>query len=501
MPEIQTVDRASLDRFIADLVEAGFTPISPNGRTFEGPLHPALADETRATTMCIEIRDGWPFVHPAVRVDGLKPSVHLTGRYMCLWRQGDDSYGWLRLETLNERIARWAQRYRGRATEDDPVLDPQLYWLPYNAELLATVELRGVPYGNGGSGDLRAERHGPVLKIGTTGQLRVRWYGRDEMAHPPANLDMIAGSLKPDQAANLRDELEHLGRTGGADIVMVVWNTPAGEPNALVLGVSRERRGTPVKPEAYEVARIDPDTLLRRAGPDAAMLADKLVVVFGQGAIGSHVTDVISRTGVGGLRLVDSEKVRPGDVVRHAVPREGVGLPKAGVMAMLANGRSPWLKAEPHVATWSPDGVRALLAGCSLAIDAVNEESFTAQLSRITASAGPPLLSVALYRGGSVARARVHVLEGVPIHERTDSSRFPVIPPGPLEQPLIWETGCASPVNNAPPTAVASAAALAGRVAVDVLVGRQTGSFDFVEVYRPLGEKPFDAVGSLWFGA
>jgi len=500
LPEIQTVDRASLDRFIADLVEAGFTPTTPEGRTFEGPLHPVLANETRATTMSVEIRDGWPYVHPTVRVDGLQPSVHLTGRSLCLWRLGDDSYGWLRLATLNERIAEWAERYRGRATEDDPVLDPQLYWFPFNADLLATISLHGVPYGNGGSGDLRAERDGSVIKIGSTGPLRVRWYGREEMPHPPANLEMIAGSLKEDQAANLRDELDRVGRAGGPDIIMVLWDTPAGAPNALVLGVSRERRGAPVTAEAYEVAGIDLDTLLLRAGPDATLLADKLVVVFGQGAIGSHVTEMLSRTGISGLRLVDGERIRPGDVVRHAALRAGVGHHKATVMATLAEGRSPWLKTEAHSATWSPDRLRTLLTGCSLAVDAVGTEPFTAQLSRIAATAGVPLLSIALYRGGSLARARVHASDGVPIHERADAGRFSVIPPGLLEEPVIWETGCAAPVNNAPPTAVVSAAALAGRLAVEILVGRETGSFDLVEVYRPLGEQPFDAIGSLRFG-
>ena len=165
---IQTVDRASLDLFIADLVSAGFKPDGGYGRTFVGPLHPALVGETRSRTMQVEVRDGWPFVHPAVRVDGLKPSVHLTGRYLCLWRLGDDSYGWLRLETLNERIGQWAERYRGRATEEDPVLDPQLYWSPFNSQVLATVDLRDVPYGNGGSGDLRAERDELLLRIGAS---------------------------------------------------------------------------------------------------------------------------------------------------------------------------------------------------------------------------------------------------------------------------------------------------------------------------------------------
>ncbi len=496
MPDIQTVDRASLDCFIADLVTAGFRPVGTDGRTFEGALHPALAAETRSTTMRIEVRDGWPFVHPAVRVEGLKPSVHLTGRYLCLWRLGDDSYGWLRFETLNERIGQWAERYRGRATEEDPVLDPQLYWSPFNGEVLATVDLHDVPYGNGGSGDLRAERDELLLKIGAAGPLRVRWYGRDEMRHPPANLEMIEAGLKPDQAANFRDELERVGRADGPDIIMVVWDTPAGEPNALVLGLSRGPRRAPVRAEAYEVARVDHGVLIRRAGPDAPLLLDRSVVIFGQGAIGSHLSEWLASSGLGRLHLVDGERLRPGDVVRHAGPRAAAGAPKVVTMDFVARQRAPWVTVDWSPATWSPAEIRPLLEGRSLVIDAVGEEPFTAQLSRLAQSAGVPLLSIALYRGGFIARARLYTPGGVAIHERTAAEHFPPIPAGPQEPATTWETGCAAPVNNAPPVSVVSAAALASRLAVEVLTGRETGSADIVEVYRAFDEPPFDIVGT-----
>lgn len=499
MPDIQTVDRASLDQFIADMVTAGFKPHGANGRTFEGPLHPSLAAETRSRTMRIEVRDGWPFVHPAVRVEGLKPSVHLTGSYLCLWRLGDDSYGWLRLGTLNERIGQWAERYRGRATQEDPVLDPQLYWSPFNGQVLATVDLQDVPYGNGGSGDLRAERDELLLRIGASGPMRVRWYGRDEMRHPPASLEMIAAGLKPDQAANFRTELDRVGRSDGASIIMIVWDTPAGEPNALILGLSRESRRAPVRAEAYEVARVDDEVLLRRAGPDAPALLDRSVVIFGQGAIGSHLSELLASSGVGRSHLVDGERLRPGDVVRHAGPRAATGIPKAATMDFVIRQRAPWATVTTSPATWSPAEIRPLLEDRSLIVDAVGEEPFTAQLSRLAHSAGVPMLSIALYRGGFVARARLFVPGGVAIHDRTDAERFSPIPAGPLEPATTWETGCATPINNAPPTSVVSAAAMAARLAVEFLTGRETGSADIVEVYRALEEPPFDRVGAQRF--
>jgi hypothetical protein len=365
--------------------------------------------------------------------------------------------------------------------------------------VLATVDLRDVPYGNGGSGDLRAERDELVLRIGTSGPMRVRWYGRDEMRHPPASLEMIAAGLKPDQAANFRTELDRVGRSDGASIIMVVWDTPAGEPNALILGLSRESRRAPVRAEAYEVARVDHDVLMRRAGPDARELLDKSLVIFGQGAVGSHVSELLASSGVGRSHLVDGERLRPGDVVRHAGPRPATGVPKAATMDFVIRQRAPWATVDWSPATWSPAEIRPLLEDRSLIVDAVGEEPFTAQLSRIAQSAGVPMLSIALYRGGFVARARLFIPGGMAIHERTEVERFPPIPAGKLEPATTWETGCAAPINNAPPTSVVSGAALAARLAVEFLMGRETGSIDIVEVYRGVDGPPFDRVGMHLF--
>lgn len=168
-------------------------------------------------------------------------------------------------------------------------------------------------------------------------------------------------------------------------------------------------------------------------------------------------------------------------------------------MDFVIRQRAPWVTVNWSAATWSPAEIRPLLDGRSLIVDVVGEEPFTAQLSRLAQSAGIPLLSTALYRGGFVARARLFAPGGVAIHDRTDAERFPPIPAGPLEPATTWETGCAAPINNAPPTSVVSAAAMAARLAVEFLTGRETGSAEIVEVYRALEEPPFDRVGAQRF--
>lgn len=493
MPDATTVVPGALDRFVLDLVEARFE--TKEGRVWRGPIDPGLAGLTTATDMALFIPDGWPYRHPTVFVEGLKPSVHLNGSALCLWRVGDDSLAWMRLADLRERIAQWSERYRGRATLDDPVLDPHLYWVPYDSKVLATVDLSKIHWGNGGSGDARATLEDGRLEIGETGDTRVRWYGREGMRHPPVNMSMITDGLKKEQAQNLEREIETVGRPGGLGVLMLIWETPVNEPNVLVLGLTRGADGEVVG-EAFEVARIDTDVLIRRAGPDAPALQSKSVIVFGQGAVGSNLDLLLARSGLGKIAGVDGERLRPGDIVRHAALRLSVGSPKVEAVGLPMRMAAPWTEFRPiNDSSWNPDAIAGACDGKDLVIDAVGESSFTDQLSRRLADATIPLLSVALFRGGAVARVRVQAPGGMPLYLREDSGVFPVIPHGPLEPVATWETGCASPVNDAAPAAVASAAALGTRIAIEILTGREAGNFDAIEVYQCLESPPFDRVG------
>jgi hypothetical protein len=498
LPDISTVARAALDQFIVDLVGAGFD--TNDGRRWLGPLDSSLVGLTAATTMTVVIRDGWPFLQPQVLVDGLRPSVHLCGNLLCLWEVGDDSLAWLRLDDVRKRIAQWADRYGTAATADDPILDPHRYWPSYNPRILATVDIAKIPWGAGGSGSTTAKLEDRVLRIGGDGDLRVRWYGCGAMPHPPSDISMIMVALTLDQRRNLERSLEHVNRPRGFDVLMVIWTSPVGEPNVLVLRFNRSADDV-VTSEAVEVARTDEQVLVRRAGGDAPALRSKSVVVFGQGAIGSNVSVLLARSGTGALRLVDGDRLRPGDVVRHAGGALLVGCPKPFATMFSIQGVAPWTQVSPYEeSSWNPKRLAALADGADLVIDAVGQASFTEQLSRLLIGSPSPILSAALYRGGALVRVRVYTSGGLPIHERMAAGVFPPIPPGPVEPP-VWETGCAGSISNAPPASVASAAAFATRIAIELMTARETSSFDAIELYKPLESPPFDKVGIRRFTA
>jgi hypothetical protein len=114
-------------------------------------------------------------------------------------------------------------------------------------------------------------------------------------------------------------------------------------------------------------------------------------------------------------------------------------------------------------------------------------------MSRLCGEAQVSMVSVALYRNGAVGRVRVQsAYSDIQIADRGRDNRFMKIPSGALEDAITWETGCASPVVQAPPTSVASIGASASRIAIDVLTGREAGEHDFIESYEALPESPFE---------
>jgi hypothetical protein len=129
-------------------------------------------------------------------------------------------------------------------------------------------------------------------------------------------------------------------------------------------------------------------------------------------------------------------------------------------------------------------------------IEATGSASFAALLAHLCRRDQKPLISAALYRGGAVGRVRRQVLGDVPFADRNDGPGYPLIPAG--DEPVAYEPGCSSPVNNASPVAVAAIAALAAEVAIDCLAGRLLYSDEVIDVYRPLDEPPFDRLARIF---
>jgi hypothetical protein len=155
-----------------------------------------------------------------------------------------------------------------------------------------------------------------------------------------------------------------------------------------------------------------------------------------------------------------------------------------------------WAEIEPDPRRlWAPKDLLARLEGFDLVIDATGSAPFAELLSRVAESAHIPLVSVAIYRGGRIIRARRRSGKDTPFAKRRRHWRYPPIPPGdPAEDYAGVEIGCTAPIHNAPPSAVMHAAVIATDMALDILTGRFDLPDEHLEIRQPI-EAPLNHRG------
>lgn len=500
-PDPGTLHQAELDLLITDLVEAGFKPVYGDRHMWEGPITPSLGSLTAATTMRIEIRDGWPYLHPYIHADGLTGRRHVSSSgNTCLWFEDDDNYGdWLRLESIMARVDAWVVDQANGAP--DPPLDAHLYFGANRLhgglltfDLDALVAARAIRPEPGASGRLRARQVGRRFGVGTDGNLDAGWIWHRGFVAPPTDPSSVRDLLSKAQQRTY-DQVAATARVSRPAILVILWRE-GDLVNAL--GMKVERAGVARhRLLALEVARTDKAVRLLRSGPDAARMGHQRVAIFGVGAIGSEVALLLARSGVGRLVLVDQDLLRPGNLGRHAASGRYVGLPKPEAMAGTIQDSHPHVSVDSRTEMiWHPDRLWAVVSDVDLVIDATGNAAFTDLVSHIVENAGVPLVAVTLHRGGRVTRIRSQVGTAPPIWSRGPANGYPTVPAAPaVVVPLIYETGCGAPLNNAPPLSCASAAGRAGSVVVDILAGRDTRGRDIFEVREALESPPFDRLG------
>lgn len=503
-PDVDTIHPGELETFTTELIGAGFLPQRGDRHSWTGPIHPAFAGMTAATEMVLNIRDGWPYRHPYLFVEGLVGRRHVNaGGDVCLWDEGEEAYEeWLSLPAIQTRIADWCADQQ--AGSPDLALDAHLYFIPASSTRLVIFDLEflvheGVVQSHDGAhADLRATLAGDVFRMGTTGDIAVAWYRRTAVGAPPANRSAFRQTLTAGQRLHFDRFLARL-RRNKPSLAILLWDE-ATATNALALQFEKVASGGDTV-VAIQVARTDPSVMRLRAGPDAPDLVGKRVTIFGLGAIGSEMAITLARCGVEHLTLVDFDLLRPGNLTRHAASGAYVGLPKVEAMRRsIEDALLPGKVEAIQAMLWEPRLLEVLVRASNLTIDATGNPSFADLISRIAESQGRPMLSAALYRAGAIAKVCVQGGTTYPIWRRGPSSGFPTVPTGAgTRTGPQQETGCGAPVNNAPPWSSLAAAALACRMSLDVLTARLADDIDVIEVYQPIEEAPFETRGLLEF--
>ena len=508
---VDTFDQASLECFTAELVAAGFEPEPGTARRiWIGPIHPALAPLTDAREMRVVLRDGWPVVFPYLFAEGLLTNHLTSDGYVCLWHEGDSSGEWVTLSGFFDRLTAWSGSAKNGWDPAGLAQDAQLNFEKKHAAV-ATFDLDELQLGRAGTwGSLYGRVQHPLHVSIHPGrrpgnqELEGLWIRSTVVDLPPRNLAELRQVLNRAQVHGLDRALDSrrnsgalLQRSGSTDVILLAWDRDE-LPHVLVLAL--EGTGPDTTAIALRPGPKDRESLILRAGPDARLVADRTVVVFGLGALGGHVSIALAESGVTRLHLVDGDQLFPENAVRHVTGHHAVGHPKAYAVANAIRDHAPWAEVRTLWSNpMSPGELSRTIADADLVVDATGGSAASQAIYMSSLAQAKTVISGALYRGGAIARVRRQGTPGdTPILNRTPALGYPQIPPGADNDLIRPAVGCSGPVTNAPPTTVLAAAALIAETAVDTLTGRLALSDEIIDVYRALpNEPPFDRIGRV----
>ncbi|MBB4677441.1 HesA/MoeB/ThiF family protein [Crossiella cryophila] len=510
---MNTYDDSAFEHFCAELVNQGFSPVrGTEQQEWLGPVRPSLRTLTNATRMKVSFPEGWPLRYARVTVEGLQ-TEHAARGVICLWAEDDPAQvGGRDLNVLWERVDEWAAAAQRGFRVEDRALDAYVGFDElggYHAELpLADLICRG---NNGYRAPLTAANRAGTLIIkpggtsdaGDEGKPRLQgaFYLRRHLDSPPRNLEEIRDLLTNRQVKDLECGLERrepaalAEPSGGHDFIVLAWPRHGSDHDALVVGF--ENRGASLRATAMAVTPSDTVSRKRRSGPDADLLRDKTVLIAGAGSVGGHVAAALASSGVGAIKIHDSDRLKSVNLVRHVCPEYLTGFPKTLAVSAVIRGHAPWAGVHRGDAlSYAPATLAAQVHGVDLVLDCTGVFSLSAALADVCRQTATPLITGALYHAGALFRIRRQAPGDTPIAARLMDPDYLDLPTEDRVAPQagFLELGCTAPVNNASPIAVLSAAAEISHAAVDFLAGRHHWPDERIVVLRPL-QAPFNRTG------
>lgn len=470
------IEAATAD-FVEQLEQRGFLA---DGRHLSGDL---LVGSS-AVKIRIEIPESFPFVPPVVWPSEEFPrSWHreLNGA-MCLYpADGRENLPWLSPDEFLQTTALWLKASTTGWTDDFPDLDLDRYFADVDAPLVVYGDLDSLS-----SPFIQLRHEANVTRVvgagsiprGTKGLKKNRAFGYvaaiGEPATPPTIWDELkvllpSEDLRAIEAAIRDQRLSYLiVRYSRGDVTAAVtlraWKETSG---SVELAVTRSAC------DALSALQL-------RAGSSAANLAERSVAVVGAGAIGSFLCDLLARAGVGSIAIYDHDVVRPGNLIRHFVGAESVGMSKPEAVKSAIESRpfnTSVIVAVPR-STPVPQQVMSLFADHNLVIDASAAGGTTDTLAKAATAGGHRLVSVCTQEEGRVVR--------VDVIPPLDGDPLPATELGPpiARANLKFEAGCGDPVSQTPAFAVFEAASLAARCAVGMLTDAPICSAGIIRDYR-----------------
>lgn len=491
--------QAATDRWREGLVALGF---SDAGDRLRGsvPWSGSGAGPARAR---VEISPRPPFPFGPPRVVVLDPGAQLEATFhveengaLCLWEDewAVDEAPWRDPDTLVRRIAGWLES-TAAGWPGDESCDLERY-LEQDQETFVLYDATALVF-DAALRTTSGSAPGTVIVTGERRRVRELQGGRrrrrDNRLAWVADIGVLDRPLRgwDDVAAALGAHAAEVTRliSFGAVTLLLLRYVHGGTPGALAL--RGERTAVGIQLFACESADTSAATRGLRAGAAAPELAEVRIAVVGCGAIGSFAADLLFRSGVRHLTLIDGERLRPGNIVRHLAGAEHFGWPKTeAVRACLAGVDQDVSQVSTRGPLFDLEDAVDLVHGHQVVLDATGSaraSSLLAAAGRAGPGSGHTVVSVCAQRAGDVVRVDRMPLRGTEVH----------LPALPLldDATGLRERGCGSPVSPTPPGAVVAAAELAHRVVIDEATRACLLPATIADVRNPQPEPPYHRPG------
>ena len=139
---------------------------------------------------------------------------------------------------------------------------------------------------------------------------------------------------------------------------------------------------------------------------ECALLRTKRVLIVGCGGLGGNLINLLSRVGVGNLRIVDGDVFEATNLNRQLFSEIPVlGINKARAAAERIQHINPDVVVEPVEAFLTEENAVELIRGCDVVLDALDNVDGRRVLSAACKEAGVPLVYGAI--AGWVAQAAI----------------------------------------------------------------------------------------------
>ena len=139
---------------------------------------------------------------------------------------------------------------------------------------------------------------------------------------------------------------------------------------------------------------------------ECAVRKGKRILVVGCGGLGGHIIDQLARIGVGFLRVVDGDVFESSNLNRQLLSRVSLlGVSKANAAADHVADVNPDIPVDAVTAYLSEGNAAALLSGCDIVLDALDNVPSRKVLAAACREAGIPYVYGAIQ--GWVAQAGI----------------------------------------------------------------------------------------------